>query len=60
MPTPLIITTPLTIVTPPTIPNIRLKTLFRVAWKRDTKIVMQEPNENVSGTRKHNINQAKT
>ena len=51
---------PLTIVTPPTISNVGPETLFRGAWKKDTKIVMQELNENLSGTRKHNVNPAKT
>ena len=51
---------PLTIVTPPKIPNVGPEILFRGAWKRDTKIVMQELNENISGTRKHNVNQTKT
>ena len=55
MPNPLlIIMIPLTIVTPPIIPNVGPETLFRGAWKRDTKIVMQELNE------KHNVSQAKT
>ena len=48
---------PLTIVTPPIILNVGPETLFRGAWKRDTKIVMQELNKNLSGTRKYNVNQ---
>ena len=51
---------PPTIATPRTILNVGPETLFRGTWKRDTKIVMQELIENLAGTSKHNVDQAKT